>query len=199
MPGRVGAAAAMERCLSPGGDIDDMNKVRTYYVIDIETTGLSVDSCEVCEIAALKVQDDAVVDEFETMVHIDGEMPPAVSRVNNITPEMLEGAPHARAALRRLAAFTGKSPVLVGHNVDAFDLPILRRVAKDCGTGLPCGRSVDTLELARRAWPGRKSHSMAALRKSFGISSDGAHRALKDCKDELEVYLRAKAKLAEGA
>lgn len=42
--------------------------------MDIETTDRYPDCCEICEIAALKVVDWEVIDEFSRLVHIEGEM-----------------------------------------------------------------------------------------------------------------------------
>ena len=60
-----------------------------FVVVDIETTDRYPDCCEICEIAALKVVDWEVIDEFSRLVHIEGEMsgeasPRAFKRKTNI-------------------------------------------------------------------------------------------------------------------
>lgn len=169
---------------------------RDLVVLDIETTGLDIERDQICEIAALKVEDGAIAASFSTLVAIQGPIPSRSAKINGISDEMLSGAAPVGEAIKGLSALTGPSTVLCGHNIKAFDLPFIERVAKECGEAIEYCGALDTLELARETWPGAK-HSMAALRGMLSISPDGAHRALKDCMDELEVLLYIKAALNE--
>lgn len=168
-------------------------------VFDIETTGLDCQRDEICEIAAVKIEDWEVVDEFETLVGICSEMPEGAARVNNISSEMLDGAPSPRDALMTFSRFIGKDSVLVGHNVEAFDIPFLKRVAEDWGVDFDYAAVIDTLTLSRRAWPHLKSYSMDTLRRKLGLGGEGGHRALKDCHDEFAVYTAIADDVASGA
>lgn len=163
-------------------------------MVDIETTGLDVAHDQICEIAALKVEDSKITSSYSTLCAIEGAMPAAAGRVNGITDEMLADAPSIGEAIKGLSALTGPSTVLCGHNIKSFDLPFVERVAKEHGGAIEHGGVLDTLELAREVWPSAK-HSMWALRGMLGIDSTGAHRALKDCMDELEVLLCIKTAL----
>ncbi len=163
-------------------------------VVDIETTGLDIEHDQICEIAALKVEDGKITGSFSTLCAIEGTMPEGAGKVNGITDEMLAEAPSIGEAIKGFTALTGPGTVLCGHNIKAFDLPFIERVAKESGEAVKYAGVLDTLELAREVWPGAK-HSMWALRGMLGIDSDGAHRALKDCMDELEVLLCIKAAL----
>ena len=40
----------------------------TYVVIDIETTGLSPNNCEIIELSALKVENNEITDTFSSLV-----------------------------------------------------------------------------------------------------------------------------------
>lgn len=51
------------------------------------------------------------------------------------------------------------------------------------------------LKMARRAWPGLESYTLANLAKMGGLSTNGNHRALKDCELTLSVYTAAASKL----
>lgn len=163
-------------------------------VVDIETTGLDVEHDQICEIAALRVEDGKIGASFSTLCSIEGAMPAAAGKVSRITDEMLTSAPSIDEAIRGLSALTGPSTVLCGHNIKAFDLPFIERVAKECGVAIEYAGVLDTLVLSRKAWPAAK-HSMCALRGMLDIDSAGAHRALKDCVDEFEVLLCIKAAL----
>lgn len=167
-----------------------------FFVFDLETTGTNPKTAEIAEIAALRVVDGVPADEFETTVFIDGEMPEAARAVNGISDDEMAAAPHMTSALLDFMAFIGPEAVLVGHNVKTFDIPLIERVAASCGVLFGYKRAEDSLELARLAWPG-EGHRMDELRIKFGLTGEGAHRALKDCRDELAVYLEALKELKE--
>lgn len=167
-------------------------------VFDLESTGLDCQRDEICELAALKVVDGEVAGEFEQLVYIDGEMPRGAERVNHISKEMLTDAPHMTAALSAFLEFIGRDAVLVGHNIKAYDLPFIERVARLCGLTFTYAEAIDTLELARRAWRGLRSYSMDSLRERLKLEGEGAHRALKDCYDELALYQAIRKDVAAG-
>lgn len=167
-------------------------------VFDLETTGCDWHSDQICEIAALRVAGGEITAKFEQLVHIDVPMPKDAGSVNNITDDMLTDAPHMTEAMRSFAKFVGAAPVLVGHNIKSYDLPFVERVASECGVGFSYSDAIDTLTLARRAWPNLKSYSMSALRDRLEIGQEGAHRALRDCYDELALYMAIRKDVSEG-
>ena len=160
----------------------------TYIVFDLETTGTDSEKCQIAEIGAIKVRDGKVIDEFSQLVHIDFPMPKDALNVNNITDEMLADAPHATEAVRAFVEFIGDDPTFVGHNIKTFDLPIIERVADACRVPFDYIDAIDTLYLARKAWPDLERKNMETLRAFLKIENDDAHRALADCEDEMAVY-----------
>src|SRR5262249_32037487 len=64
-----------------------------YVVFDTETTGVNVDRCEVVELAAVRVRDGVVVDEFQTLVRGGHPIPAQATAVHGITDTDLVGAP----------------------------------------------------------------------------------------------------------
>lgn len=168
-----------------------------FYVFDLETTDLS-NTLEICEIAALRVVGGEIVDTFETPVFIDGEIAAEAARKNHISKDMLQDAPHMRAALKAFLEFIGGEAVLVGHSIKNFDLPRLKRVAERCGVKFEYREAIDTHTLAKRAWQGLPGYKMDDLRTHLGLDQDGGHRALKDCRDEYELYMRLRKEAEEG-
>ena len=168
-----------------------------FCVIDVESTGTNSQEAEICELAAIKVVDGEVVAEFEQLVYIDGEMPRDAQGVHHISKTMLEDAPHMTPAMSSFLDFIGPDSVLVGHNISTYDIPLIDRVASQCGLAFSCAGYFDTLSMARKAWPGEKGHGMDQLRERFGLESHGAHRALKDCRDELAIARLEAAELAK--
>lgn len=169
-----------------------------YFVFDIESTDKNYRASEICEIAALKICDGKVVDKFETLVFIDGDICETAAEKNHISKDMLQDAPHMTTALNAFLRFIGTDAVLVGHNIKTFDLPFIGRVADLCGVKFSYREAIDTLTLAKRAWPGLASHKMDDLRTRLDLELDGGHRALKDCFDEYELYMRIRKDVEEG-
>lgn len=69
------------------------NYIKEYVLFDLETTGISSTYDEVIEIAAVKVKNGKVVEEFSGLVNPKRPIPYAASMVNNITDDMVKDAP----------------------------------------------------------------------------------------------------------
>jgi DNA polymerase III subunit epsilon len=162
----------------------------TFVVFDLETTGLSPAQDEIVEIAAIRVGRDAEIEvTFRTLVKPTSRIPGMITQINGISQAMVdsEGIPLARA-IRRLSDFIQNLP-LVSFNAD-FDMAFLRNAARrhDLVTSNPASC---VLKMARLAWPGRKSYKLSDIAKDAGLSQEGAHQALLDCKLALVVYVAA--------
>lgn len=154
--------------------------VPDYVVFDLETTGMSPAKDAIIEISAVKVRSGAVTDTFSSLVNPGRTIPYAASAVNHITDEMVADAPDITMALPKFLDFAG-SDVLVGHNIRSFDLLFLDRTAiQVTGKGID-NDYIDTLFMARNCLPMLSHHRLVDLAAYFGISSEGAHRALNDC------------------
>lgn len=154
--------------------------VPDYVVFDLETTGVSSQRDEIIEISAVKVKNGAVVETYSTLVNPGRPIPGAASAVNHITDEMVAGAPDIAAALPQFLAFVGDC-VLVGHNIQSFDLSFLNRASSDLYGKTLENDYIDTLYMARSCLPQLKHHRLVDLASHFGISAEGADRALNDC------------------
>lgn len=158
-----------------------------YIVFDLETTGFSSERDEIIEIAALKVCDGVVVEEYSTLVDPGTIIPAEIIRITNITDEMVAGAPKIEDALGGFLSFIGSSP-LVGHNIRSFDMRFVQANAERCfGKQIP-NEVVDTLHMAKRYLPELKSFTLEALANHYDITYAGAHRALADCHINQLVY-----------
>ena len=171
--------------------------VRDYVVFDLETTGISCYKDKVVEISAVKVVDGQVTDEFSTLVNPECPIPFFASQVNGITDDMVEDAPLFKDALMDLFDFAGDM-VLVGHNIHAFDLRFIYRDSEDFYGKIPDNDYVDTLKISRICLPELKHHAVSDLCSYYGISFEGAHRALNDCRMNQQVYEKLGEVLAES-
>lgn len=158
-----------------------------YVVFDLETTGISRVYDEVVEISAVKVRGGKVVDEFSTLVNPGRHIPAGASQVNGITDQMVAHAPRFSKVLQEFLDFTEGYP-LVGHNIASFDMKFICRDAEKYYGSLPSNDYVDTLPLARKHLPNLSHHKLTDLASYYGLTTDGAHRALNDCRMNQQVY-----------
>lgn len=165
-----------------------INKYTPDYVIfDLETTGISPNYDEVIEISALKVKGGEVVDEFNTLVNPGRKIPFGATKVNGITNAMVAEAPAFSQVLAEFLDFA-EGLVLVGHNIARFDMKFIWRDAEQYFGEIPQNNYVDTLQVARKHLPKMDHHRLVDLAEYYGISSEGAHRALNDCYMNQKVY-----------
>ncbi|WP_158516168.1 3'-5' exonuclease [Bosea vaviloviae] len=150
-----------------------------FVVLDFETTGLSPSmGARVIEVSAREVVDGRAGHEFLTFVDPGVRVPTEITLITGITTAMLHGAPASAIAMCRLASFIGSSPI-VCHNA-GFDRKFYEHEARNVLEGRPV-RTLCTLLLARRMFPGRKSYRLGGLIEEMGISSPGRlHRASAD-------------------
>lgn len=161
--------------------------VSEYVVFDLETTGTSPNRDEVVEISAIKVRAGQVVEEFTTLVNPKRPIPYGASVVNHITDEMVMDAPYFSQVLMDFFEFIGDM-VLVGHNIHTFDMNFIYRDAEKFYGKIPDNDYIDTLRMARTVLPELSHHRLVDLSDYYGISTEGAHRALNDCRMNMQVY-----------
>ncbi len=158
-----------------------------YVVFDLETTGVSCNTDAVVEISAVKVENGAVVGEYSTLVNPGRSIPHYATEVNGITDEMVKDSPDFEEALSGFLDFAGDA-VLVGHNIHAFDMKFIYRDAERFWGKTIGNDYVDTLQVARAYLPQLRHHKLTDLAEHYGIGTEGAHRALNDCRMNQQIY-----------
>lgn len=155
-----------------------------YVIADIEATGLDQDR-EMIEIALITLEDDRIVDVFETLINPLRVTPQAILDLTGITKRELEAAPKfyevAEQIHRRL-----EGNVFVSHNVE-FDFSMLSHAFTQMGRSLKC-KTLCTLKLSQDLIPGLKSYTLEELGKFFGIKNKQPHRAYPDAACALELF-----------
>jgi DNA polymerase-3 subunit epsilon len=163
--------------------------------LDFETTGLYPRRGDrVCELAVERVVGGAVARRYATLVNPQRALSERSFAVNRITPEQLAGAPtFAEVAFELRAALEGAT--IVAHNAP-FDLEFLHAEMELAGQPALLAPAIDTLALARRLFPKRHSHSLAALASIIGLAPP-SHRAMDDVVALRAVFGDMAARLAE--
>lgn len=155
---------------------------KKYIAFDLETTGVKHTCDEIVEIAAVRVENGIITDEYHQLVDPNRPMPAEASAVNHITDDMLSGKPQIHQVLPSFLAFVGDD-VLVAHNAP-FDI---RFICQACmrnrfRTPLSC---FNTMNFARY-WPEAEDKKLTTLAAAAGIEIENAHRAMDDTKALVE-------------
>lgn len=178
--------------------------VKDYVVFDLETTGVSPERDSIIEISALKVRDHRVVEEFSTLVNPGRHIPAGATAVNGITDSMVADAPGIGEAIRKFLEFIGEN-ILVGHNIHTFDMNFAYDAARNFLEKDLANDYVDTLYLARRYLPELSHHKLTDVAAHFKLKTEGAHRALFDCRmnqacyEEIGKLMEKRKKSLQGA
>lgn len=182
---------------------DKPGKVRNkyvpdYVVFDFETTGISSETDDIVEISAVRAAGGRITDEFSTLVNPGRPIPYSASMVNGITDDMVKDSPSVRDALTDFLKFAGDA-VLVGHNIRTFDMKFLYRYARNFWGRTIGNDYIDTLQLARAYLPQLGHHRLTDLAIHYGISAEGAHRALNDCRMNQMVFEQLAKEMAKSS
>lgn len=151
-----------------------------FLVIDTETTGLTPETAEVLELAAVALDNEGLYrDSYQALIRPTRHIPPETSAVHHLTHQSFESADDSLAAAW-VPILHWPVDVYVAHN-SAFDQPFLKSVANSAIPWL-C-----TWRCALALWPNAPGHSNQTLRywlelEPFTNVSDPphAHRALYD-------------------
>ncbi len=162
-----------------------------YVVLDLETTGLSVETDAIVQLAAVRVLNNAIVPGEEVSTYVDPgrSIPPASTRIHHVSDSDVVDAPTIAVAGQRLHHFASDS-VLVAHNAP-FDIGLLRRHEEEIGVVWD-HVVIDTVLLSSLVFGTTEQHSLDALcdRLSIKIAPEDRHTALGDAKATAEALVR---------
>jgi len=160
-------------------------------VLDTETTGLDPKSGHrIIEIGCLELFNHVPTgNTFQCYVNPGRDIPEDALAVHGISATFLADKPTFENIVEDMLQFLGEDKLVI-HNA-AFDLGFLNAELGRAGRPtLPFGRAIDTVELARRKFPGAPA-SLDALCRRFGVDNTARtlHGALLDAELLAEVYL----------
>jgi DNA polymerase III epsilon subunit family exonuclease len=156
-----------------------------YVTFDFETTDTDVATCGVIEIGAARVVDGQIVDRFHALVNPYKPISAGATKLHGYTDADVKDAPPFHAVFTQFHAFVGQD-ILVAHNGQKFDIPVLRRLAAG-SAGVDDIVFYDTLPLVRSLSQDSGKLEDVALR--CGIDTGRAHHALDDACTLALVYL----------
>lgn len=162
-------------------------------VFDTETTGLEPElGHRIIEIGAIEIVNRRRTGrQFHRYVCPEREIDPGAVQVHGLTTEFLRGQPRFADVFADLREFIAGAELVI-HNAP-FDVAFLdAELARVDGPRCAdvAAKVVDTLALAREAFPGKRNN-LDALCERFGVDNAGRtlHGALLDARLLADVYL----------
>lgn len=161
----------------------DYNRYR-FCGVDVETTGLDHNGCEVIEVACIEFDAWGNIGHVYNQIcsPLSGYIPPKITELTGITAKDTDGMPnYLRDGIRETIAEMVGDRTLVAHNLLSFDIKFLKIIAEDM---------IDTLLEIRKRFPQGKNNLKAAC-KRYGIEWDDeeAHRASYDVKQMIKMLV----------
>ena len=161
----------------------------TYVVYDLETTGLSSIYNEIIEIAAVKVKNGLIIDEFSTYVKPKKPITAFITNLTSITNDDVRSAESIEVIMPKFKAFIDGT-ILVAHNA-TFDNSHLYSNLKTLGLYEGPIPTIDTLQLAKVRYGNKlKKFNLKAVAKFFDVELEQHHRAIYDAKTTAYVFIK---------
>ena len=157
----------------------------TFTAIDVETA--NADRASICQIGIVQVKDDQIESEWATIVDPEDWFDSRNVSIHGIGENDVRTKPtlpDIETDLRRLmedSILVSHSPfdrTAIGRALERYNLPPLEAIW------------LDSVKIARRAWPDWKSHRLSAVAAALGISLNH-HDALSDARAAATIVLRA--------
>ncbi len=160
--------------------------------LDTETTGLKPEEGHrVIEIGAVELHNHIPTGRtFHVYINPERDVPEEAVKVHGLTAEFLADKPTFAEIVDDFLAFIGEDAPLVIHNAE-FDRKFLNWELSIVGRpAIPPERCIDTLEIARRKFPGAQN-TLDALCRRFGVDNSARelHGALLDAQLLADVYI----------
>lgn len=161
-------------------------------VLDTETTGFDpLSGHRIVEIGCVELMNHLPTGErYHVYINPERDMPEEAFKVHGLSEQFLSDKPVFAEIVADFREFLGDA-VLVIHNAE-FDMRFINAEFARLGfPALPMSRSIDTVAMARKKFPGAQAN-LDALCRRFEIDNSNRtlHGALLDAELLAEVYLQ---------
>lgn len=167
----------------------DFWKSESFVALDIETTGLDPQKCEIIEIGAVKFNQGKETEQFTVLVKPSEQVPTFIKQLTGINETDLEKGVSIKTALTDLSAFLKEETILC-HN-SSFDVDFIQHHLTLHRLPSLSNPVYDTLELSRIYFPFLNSHKLSTVADALQIESPRKyHRALNDALITGKVFIK---------
>lgn len=159
----------------------------TFVCLDCEMTGLDFQKDQIIEVAVVKFKFNEILEEFESLINPQRDIPHESTAIHHITSEMVKGKPLIFEVIPTLLKIIGNH-VIIGHGIKN-DIEMIAKAAErnSITTTIRRNRYIDTLRLAR-LYGESPINSLEQLRRHFNVEPEGAHRAMSDVVVNMRVF-----------
>lgn len=181
LPRKDGASVVSYQAMS----LEESLQVEDYAVVDVETTGLHPETDEIIEVAAIRCI-GGKFEAFKTLVFPRNRIPEYVTQLTGIRNIDVMNAPQIKKVAPKLLDFVRDLPI-VAHNAP-FDVKFIAAAFETIGANIDM-RYIDTVPLARLAYPGLQNYKLATLIDALElIQGKQQHRAESDATATLRLF-----------
>ncbi len=167
---------------------------KSIAFVDIETTGMRLSYDRVIEIGVLRVENDAVVNTYQSLINPQCYLPPEITGMTGISGIELASAPTFRQIKDDLVEIL-KDCIFVAHNV-RFDYGFLKQEFKRLELSF-APKHFCTVKLSKYLFPRYKRHNLDSIIERFGFECQNRHRAFDDAKILWDFYQEIHKQLPE--
>jgi len=159
-----------------------------YTVFDIESTGLSVNFDKIIEIAAVKIKNDHIVEEFQTYVNPERPLSELTTKITSIKNSDVANAPKIDTVIKDFKEFF-EGTIMVAHNAQ-FDMGFINKTLKEFDLYDSEITSIDTLQIARNCYADDlKRFNLKAVARLFKVELVQHHRAIYDTQATADIFM----------
>jgi len=159
--------------------------LKRFAIIDVETTGGRAARDKITEIAIVLFDGEKIIETYETLLNPECKISGFISQLTGITNEMVEDAPRFFEVARKVVEMTTDA-VFVAHNA-RFDYSFIREEFRRLGYTYT-RKTLCTVQLSRKSFPGLPSYSLGKLIQHFNIPVKERHRAMADTLATTELF-----------
>lgn len=165
----------------------DPDDLLTFTAIDFETANYRQASA--CALGIVRVEGGEIVSVEEHYIRPEPlEIPENFIRIHGITPERVRSEPQFWELWEKFN-LPGEATFIAAHNVP-FDMGVLGASLDMAGIPRPRLLTLDSLKVAKKAWPEITRRNLAALSAYLEIELDH-HNAASDARACALILLRA--------
>lgn len=159
--------------------------IQDFCIVDTETTGLDSTSCELLEIAVIKIIGGHYFDKFHSYIKPSKSIPLDITAINGIVDDQVSNAPLPKDILPAVRRFIG-TMLIVGQNVK-FDLSFMNYHGNNIFSNVSF---IDNREVAISLLHNLSSYSQSALEDHFSVLNMKKHSAMGDAEALLEIFMK---------
>ncbi|HSW87713.1 MAG TPA: exonuclease domain-containing protein [Candidatus Saccharimonadales bacterium] len=154
-------------------------KYNKFAFLDIETSGMTLRRDRIIEIGILRVENNKLVDTFQTLINPELPVSPFIEEMTGINRNSLRTAPLFSEVKEKVLELLDDC-ILVAHNA-RFDYGFLKREFSYLEHSFSM-RHCCSVKLSRLLYPQWRRHNLDELITRLGFTCENRHRAFDDAK-----------------